>query len=318
MKRKALALLTAFLLTINLVSTTAFAAAPSIELSTNAAGSLKAGETVTVTIVVPAISEHLAAAEIGLDFDKAVFEATEITGGPLPVISDATSTNSFLITPLPTKANSDGFVHWADMTAMLTNELDCTAGRTVTATFKVKEGAAFGPHSFSLSAERTNFRQCDNKGKYTSEEFVTLPSAVTVSVISTLPSNLPISITAPTTGGTPVTNISGTNFTGSITWSPTVSGTFAASTVYTANVTLTANTDYQFASDVNPAVTGATISDKSVSSDGKTLTFKAKFDATGSLPAASVDTAPTPKTGLKYDCTKQELVTKGTATGGTM
>ena len=76
MKQKALALLTAFLLTINLVSTTAFAAAPSIELSTNAAGNLTVGETVTVTIVVPPISEHLATAEICLDFDKAVFEAT--------------------------------------------------------------------------------------------------------------------------------------------------------------------------------------------------------------------------------------------------
>ena len=47
-------------------------------------------------------------------------------------------------------------------------------------------------------------------------------------------------------------------------------------------------------------------------SDSKT------FDVTGSLPAASVGTAPTAKTGLKYKGTEQELVDPGAATGGNM
>lgn len=101
---------------------------------------------------------------------------------------------------------------------------------------------------------------------------------------------LPVTIIAPVKGGTPETTISGTNYTGSITWIPTdTGGKFAANTAYTANVTLTANTGYQFASDVNPTVTDATISDKSVSADGKTLTFKATFPETDSKTLKGID-----------------------------
>ena len=101
-----------------------------------------------------------------------------------------------------------------------------------------------------------------------------------VEAYSATSNDLPVAITKPAKGGTPETAITGTNYTGSITWTPAVSTTFAANTAYTANVTLTAKDGYQFASDVNPTVTDATISDKSVSPDGKTLTFKAAFPAT--------------------------------------
>ena len=101
-----------------------------------------------------------------------------------------------------------------------------------------------------------------------------------INFVSELTGNLPVAITKPAKGGTPETNITGTNYAGSIIWDPAVSTTFAANTEYTAKVTLTANTGYQFASDVNPAVTDATITDKSVSSDGSKLEFKATFPAT--------------------------------------
>ena len=113
-----------------------------------------------------------------------------------------------------------------------------------------------------------------------------------INFVSELTGNLPVTITAPAKGGTPETTITGTNYTGSITWSPTVSGTFAANTVYTAKVELTANTGYQFASDVNPTVTDATISDKSVFPDGSKLEFKAAFPATDAQ-STPVCAAPT-------------------------
>lgn len=93
--------------------------------------------------------------------------------------------------------------------------------------------------------------------------------------------DLPVAITKPVKGETPQSAIAAaTQYTGTIAWegNPT---TFAADTEYTANVTLTAKEGYQFADDVNPTVTDATISDKNVSPDGKTLTFKAAFDKTG-------------------------------------
>lgn len=117
-----------------------------------------------------------------------------------------------------------------------------------------------------------------------------------VTVVSALTGDLPATITAPVKGGTPKTTISGTNYTGSITWTPAVTGgKFAANTAYTATVTLTAKTGYQFANDVNPTVTDATISGKSVSTDGKTLTFDAKFPKTENktLTGITIDSAPT-------------------------
>ncbi len=52
-------------------------------------------------------------------------------------------------------------------------------------------------------------------------------------------------VTPPVAGATPVTTTTaGTGYTGTVSWSPTVSGTFAYNTVYTATVTLTASSGY--------------------------------------------------------------------------
>ena len=109
-----------------------------------------------------------------------------------------------------------------------------------------------------------------------------------------LTGNLPVAITKPVKGGTPQSAIAAaTQYTGTIAWegNPT---TFAANTAYTAKVELTANTGYQFASDVNPTVTDATISEKSVSADGKTLTFKATFPETDSKTLKGIDIITNP------------------------
>ena len=109
-----------------------------------------------------------------------------------------------------------------------------------------------------------------------------------------LTGDLPVAITKPVKGETPQSAIAAaTQYTGTIAWegNPT---TFAANTAYTAKVELTANTGYQFASDVNPTVTDATISDKSVSADGKTLTFKATFPETDSKTLKGIDIITNP------------------------
>lgn len=106
--------------------------------------------------------------------------------------------------------------------------------------------------------------------------------------------DLPVAITKPVKGETPQSAIAtATQYTGTIAWegNPT---TFAANTAYTAKVELTANTGYQFASDVNPTVTDATISEKSVSADGKTLTFKATFPETDSKTLKGIDIITNP------------------------
>ena len=167
---------------------------------------------------------------------------------------------------------------------------------------------------FTLTAENVGINK-DGTDSY-SVDVKTTP----VTVVSSISGNLSVAIAKPVVNQAPVTTLTDTRYSGTITWDPAVTsgGKFAASTVYTANVTLTARDGYQFANGVSPTVTDATISDKSVSADGKTLTFKAKFDATDRLPAASVKAAPTAMTGLKYNGNDQALVSKGTATGGTM
>ncbi|MFR5908805.1 MAG: hypothetical protein ACLUFT_10865, partial [Gemmiger formicilis] len=111
-----------------------------------------------------------------------------------------------------------------------------------------------------------------------------------VTVTSAISSDLPVAITAPVKGGTPETTITGTNYTGSITWTPAVTGgKFAADTAYTANVTLTAKEGYQFAEDVNPTVAGSTeVTGVEVKDSGKTLTFDAKFPETGAATLTGI------------------------------
>ena len=166
---------------------------------------------------------------------------------------------------------------------------------------------------FTLTAENVGINK-DGTDSY-SVDVKTTP----VTVVSSISGDLTVTIAKPVVNQEPVTTLNDTQYSGTITWDPAVTsgGKFAASTVYTANVTLTAKDGYQFASDVNPTVAGATIS--SVSADGTKLTFKAKFDATGSLPAASVTAAPAAKSDLKYTGSEQGLLGfVGTANGGTM
>ena len=104
-----------------------------------------------------------------------------------------------------------------------------------------------------------------------------------INFISELTGDLAVDITKPAKGGTPETTITGTNYTGSITWSPAVAagGKFAANTVYTAKVELTANTGYQFANGVNPTVAGSnSVTDVNVKDSGSKLEFKVAFPAT--------------------------------------
>lgn len=106
-----------------------------------------------------------------------------------------------------------------------------------------------------------------------------------VVVISKITGTQTVSVTAPVRGATPQNTISaGTGYTGTIDWegNPTK---FAANTVYAANITLTAATGYIFDSNATGSVSGATVSNNSVSSDGSTLTFKATFPKTADKDA---------------------------------
>lgn len=134
-----------------------------------------------------------------------------------------------------------------------------------------------------------------------------------INFVSELTGDLPVAITAPTKGVPPETTITGTNYTGSITWDPTVAadGKFAANTAYTANVTLTAKAGYQFADGVTPTVTGSTeVTDVEVKDSGKILTFNAEFPKTDTRTLEHIDII----TNLELKLAVPTAAPNGTAT----
>jgi len=106
-----------------------------------------------------------------------------------------------------------------------------------------------------------------------------------------------VTVSAPVVGGTPATTYTGgnANFSGSVSWNPSASGTFAGGTQYTAIVSLTAAQGFRFVSGMTATINGfaATITSRTDSA----VTFQYQFPATAlAINAASV-TAVTPTAG---------------------
>lgn len=122
-----------------------------------------------------------------------------------------------------------------------------------------------------------------------------------------------VPITAPVKNAVPQTSITDTSgrFTGTIAWEGNPDK-FAAGTVYKANVTMTANDGYIFASDFVPSFLFKKVSNKQVSADGKTVTFTAEFAETASKDTPTVKTAPT------ATVTYKDAVSKDAIQGGVM
>ena len=138
--------------------------------------------------------------------------------------------------------------------------------------------------------------------------------SITINVVSAISNDLPVDITKPAKGGTPQPTITGANYAGSITWDPAVSSTFAANTAYTANVTLTASTGYQFASGVNPTVAGSgSVTGVNVKDSGSKLEFKAAFPATAAKDTPTINTIPTASAITYGDKLSGSTLTGGTA-----
>ena len=94
-------------------------------------------------------------------------------------------------------------------------------------------------------------------------------------------------VTAPVTGATPVTSVSGTGYTGIVTWSGSPT-TFAAATAYTATVTLTAASGYTL---TGVAANFFTVSGATTTNAINTGVVGAVFPATtNDLPAGYITT----------------------------
>jgi len=172
------------------------------------------------------------------------------------------------------------------------------------------------PNTFTAATQYTATIMLTPKTGYTlhgiSEDFFTVAGAVSVSnnansgditavfpaTASTSITSVSISITAPVKGATPSTTVNGTgNFTlGSVSWSPS-DNPFLGNKVYTASVTLTANSGYIFSGLSSAKINGqnATVSNNT----GLSVTLSYTFPATNTKTVSGIEIKSQP-TKLTY------------------
>lgn len=204
----------------------------------------------------------------------------------LMAVSGTDTITGWMGEPIPADGKTDGkyVLAWQNNT-IPSNIL--TTGVLCTLEFATLSSGSVGEKEITLST--------DGPGQgFANFDMDTVDAVLTggkITISSAITGELAVAITAPVKGKAPQTTITGTNYTGSITWTPDVTGgKFAANTEYTANVTLTAKEGYQFAEGVNPTVDGATnVTDGEVKNSGKTLTFDAKFPATDTKTLKNID-----------------------------
>ena len=272
MKKRALSILLVLAMVFSLLPVQAAAVDNCLKVSGNTA---KVGDTIKVTYTVPKKVEEITSVSAKIKFDSASVQLTSVIFPTIGTIAP--------VGPTVDEANSASEIgiSWTDFNAAMIVDANTVL---ITAEFVIKSTAT---GTLTFSVDEIAFSKADGTEVDNSTIGIDTNSA-TVSIVSAITGNLAVAITAPVKGKVPQSSITETEqYTGAITWegNPT---TFVANTEYTANVTLTAKDGYQFASDVNPTVTDATISDKNVSPDGKTLTFKAAFDKTGAATLTGI------------------------------
>jgi hypothetical protein len=154
---------------------------------------------------------------------------------------------------------------------------------------KGSESAGLGPEALHIYSGLTSALPAVT---YTNEDFVAL-SAVSALDLTQL-------IVMPAVDQTPGAQVTGTQYVGSITWSPTVTGTFVGGQVYTATVTLTAKAGYTFTGVAANAFTytSSTSVANAAGSGTVTIVFPATGPSMGSQKASAVfDYAEIPVNG---------------------
>lgn len=269
-KKKILSLLCVFALVLSLFPTTALAAddfslgmraTPSAHTMTT----LRAGDTVTVEVLLPAKSVEMFSFQAQLNFDMKYFSCQGINcdglGDPyykgtttIPAMAgwgvmesstvDTANENGFIMPAYATYKNSAG------------QDANGTLGSTAEAkvafyaTFQVKADVNGVVTPFSIS--NIEIKKLESDGVTTNAYTVGTPAPISATVVQELSSvALSGGVTTPTKGETDASNVTGSNVDAQVSWSPALEvGKFAANTDYTATVRVTPKEGYLFAEDV--------------------------------------------------------------------
>jgi len=267
--KRTMALILAVVLLISLCVIPAYADTPPVFEFTSDATAPKAGETFTMTLTLSQEVLAVGALDAYLTYDtdtlEVVSKAVGASGGVL---------DEMLTTP----AAPGNTVKYTASAVDYENGDTVPAGVIFTATFKVKDSVE-GIANIPVGTIK-EFK--DGTSDMTPIAYTAIMNLYTQTV----------TVAAPVKGVTPQNTITeATGYTGAITWNPSATP-FAASTAYTAHVVLTAKTGYKFASDATGSVTGATISNPVVASDGSTLSFDAAFPPTASRTLTGITLSP--------------------------
>lgn len=310
--KRILAVILSLMMVFTTLGTVTFAAGGATNVSFTVDKTTAAiGDTISVTISNGNMTVE--SFTCGFTFDKEKLECTSISGpdSSKPHIfkiydKDGESTKATAVssTEDSNKAGTVGIAFAG------TADVDYQAGVLLTATFEVK---ATGDAAFTL------YEDTGGTDRFKSDAIVTK----TVSIAKAPISSVSFTLTDPAQGAAlPSLSGLGSGYTGAVEWyegdsatGSVVTGNAKPNQVYTAKITLTADSGESFADSVT-IPTGYT---KDSSSTSSKLVLTKTFSKTDSLPAASVTAAPAAKSGLKYDGTEQGLLGfVGTANGGTM
>lgn len=281
--RKIISIFLVALMLASMLPTTVFAATAPKVTAASVEKEMIAGQTVDVDITL-SDNPGITGGTVKIEFEKTKLKLTSVKNTNQTITSTYYGYSVMPITSGSYTLGWDGDLMSADLTGN---------GVIATLTFEVLDTATVGDSAITVSnVDFVNAAAASVAGTGVNGK---------VTLYSKLAGDLSVAIAKPAKGGTPETTITGTNYTGSITWTPAdTGGKFAANTAYTAKVELTANTGYQFASDVNPIVAGSTsVTDVNVTDSGSKLEFKATFPKTNdkdSLPTStSVSITGTPQ-----------------------
>ena len=296
MKKRILSLFLVLSLLGSLLCVPAMAAENATLNVTGAESGVKAGDTVTATVTVPAV-QQIASGFVKLLFDKSKLEATNI---------DAPSTFSGYGTTVSslTAANNNGFVSISIGNAA-TSLFDMEGPLTISVTFNVRSTATTGTATDIIKVDTTDgYYFEDLKGdEVTAPDFISSTfsttilkapiTSVTASVDAPVKSQ-PLDFTGTVASGAPysITKVEwfeGTTDTGTPVTNP---ATAKAEQFYYARITLKANPGETFDEKFK---TGAANGDYSVTRVSNTeLLLTKAYPKTGSVTVTKVQVAGTP------------------------
>lgn len=256
MKKRILSCLMTVCLVLTMLPTWVFAAEEN-GISTSVT-EVRAGDTFTVTLNIPSISEALSNIEFNISFNKDVFEVTEYTKPSFATMSNtaAEANNAGRLTCTNTSSTGDN-----DLTVL-------QSGGTMTATFKVKADAASNSYDFVVSKYEI---KSINEETYLPIDRAPAGTVKTasVTVVSTISGEQNITgVTAPAKNAAPTASgdlTAPANTTVTIKWfavpesgteTELTTGNFVGDTVYKAVINVKPGTGYVFADGVTFTVDG--------------------------------------------------------------